>query len=129
MNDSPAGPDSVDGNPAALRQRLVADRDGTVAHIEALNRDLTGIIESVSAANTDDEHDPEGTTLAFERAQVIALVDQAQGHLADLEVVLRRLDAGDYGTCEQCGKPIAAERLLARPSARTCIVCASSTRR
>jgi RNA polymerase-binding protein DksA len=44
--------------------------------------------------------------------------------LADVEAALARRDAGDYGTCETCGRPITAERLAARPAARTCIDCA-----
>jgi RNA polymerase-binding transcription factor DksA len=35
-----------------------------------------------------------------------------------------RLDAGEYGRCESCGEPIAAERLLVRPAATRCIGCA-----
>ncbi|MGW5187829.1 TraR/DksA family transcriptional regulator [Kribbella sp. NPDC004138] len=34
------------------------------------------------------------------------------------------MSAGTYGTCEQCGQPIAPARLQARPAARTCITCA-----
>ena len=75
--------------------------------------------------NADDEHDPEGATIAFERSQLGALVRQARLHLDEVDAALARLDAGTYGTCEACGDPIGEGRLEARPAARTCIRCAS----
>ena len=74
-------------------------------------------------ANADDEHDPEGATIAFERQQIVALTAQLQRSRADIEWALER--GSGYGTCEVCGEPIAPERLEARPTARTCIGCAS----
>ena len=77
--------------------------------------------------NADDEHDPEGATIAFERAQLAALRRQAADHLAEVGAALGRLDGGTYGYCAGCGEPIAAARLEARPTARTCVTCAPRT--
>jgi DnaK suppressor protein len=107
----------------SLRELLAEERVRTLERRQALNRDRDGIIES--STNVDDEHDPEGATIAFERAQIEALIDQANRQLADLDRALRRIEEGDYGDCERCGRPIAPERLAARPTARTCIECAS----
>ena len=74
--------------------------------------------------NADDEHDPEGHTIAFERAQVDALVRQARDRLAEVDAALARLDAGSYGVCERCGGPVGDGRLEARPETRLCIDCA-----
>ena len=87
--------------------------------------DVDAVIEAASDVATDDEHDPEGATIAFERARVGALLDQARDHLVDIDDALRRIDDDRYGRCEVCGKPIGVERLAARPVARTCIGCAS----
>jgi RNA polymerase-binding transcription factor len=106
-------------------EALAADRASTLARIEALTREFDGIVESAALGATDDEHDPEGATIAFERAQVAALLDQARRHLADLDRSIGRLRAGRYGTCERCGQPIPAERLAARPAARACLGCAA----
>ncbi len=57
-------------------------------------------------SNTDDEHDAEGTTIAFERAQVSALHDQAIHDAAALRRTLVSLDDDEFGVCEQCGGPI-----------------------
>ena len=73
------------------------------------------MVAASRSSNADDEHDPEGATIAFERQQVVALLDQARRRLADVEAALARREAGDYGICETCGRPIAPERLAARP--------------
>ncbi|MGZ6792842.1 MAG: TraR/DksA family transcriptional regulator, partial [Mycobacteriales bacterium] len=67
--------------------------------------------------------------LAFERQQVVALLQQAKASLAQAEQALRREADGSYGTCEGCGGSIGAARLEARPSASLCIACASSQSR
>ena len=47
--------------------------------------DHDAIIGTLADANNDDEHDPEGSTVAFERAQVGALLDRPESHLDDLD--------------------------------------------
>jgi RNA polymerase-binding transcription factor DksA len=113
---------------AAVRDLIVAERDRTLAQITELTRDWDGIVESSAGVAVDDEHDPEGATIAFERAQVHGLLDRARGRLADLGRALELLDAGGYGVCEDCRRPIGAERLAARPAATTCIACAARRR-
>lgn len=96
----------------------------TTERLAALTGDYAGIVEASRDSNADDEHDPEGATIAFERQQVAALLEQARRRLADVEVAIRNVEGGIYGICETCGRPIGAERLAARPAARTCIDCA-----
>jgi DnaK suppressor protein len=100
------------------------ERAAVLTQIEALSREFDEVVAASRSSNADDEHDPEGATIAFERQQVAALLEQARSRLADVDAALARRDAGDYGVCETCGRPIAAERLAARPAARTCIDCA-----
>jgi len=103
---------------------LLAEQAAARAQIEALTREFDEVVAASRASNADDEHDPEGTTIAFERQQVVALLEQARDRLAEVEAALARREAGSYGICESCGRPIGAERLAARPAARTCIDCA-----
>lgn len=103
---------------------LTAERAAALAQIEALTREFDEVVAASKASNADDEHDPEGATIAFERQQVVALLDQARRRLEDVEAALARRAEGDYGRCQTCGRPIAPERLAARPAARTCIDCA-----
>lgn len=93
--------------------------------LAALTADFEAMVAASRHSNADDEHDPEGATIAFERSQVAALVVQVRRHLAEVEAAMQRLDDGTYGLCERCGQPIAGARLEARPAARTCIRCAS----
>jgi DnaK suppressor protein len=114
-----------DGTARGLLDR---ERVATLARIEALVDAFREIVSSSVDANADDEHDPEGSTVAFERAQVEALLSEARLQLTELERAEARLHAGAYGSCQRCGSAIGAERLAARPTARLCIRCASSTR-
>ena len=103
----------------------LTDAEGEArARVAALSAQLTGIVETASASSGDDEHDPEGQTIAFDRAQVAALLAAARHDLAEIEAARERVAAGTYGVCARCGRPIAPERLEARPAARTCVTCA-----
>ena len=102
---------------------LGAERAAALAQIEALTREFDEVVAASRASNADDEHDPEGATIAFERQQVVALLERARRRLADVDTAVRAVEAGTYGICETCGRPIAPERLAARPSARTCVTC------
>ncbi len=104
---------------------LADERIAALAQIEALTREFDDVVVASRSSNADDEHDPEGATIAFERQQLVALLDRARQRLADVEAALARRRAGGYGTCESCGGSIGSERLAARPAARTCVACAS----
>jgi len=106
---------------AAARRLLAAERADAEARLAALRRDFDDIVH---AGGTDDEHDPEGSSTAYDRQHVAALLSQAADRLAEITRARGRLDDGSYGRCERCGLPIAAERLAARPTAATCIGCA-----
>ncbi|MGO8955951.1 MAG: TraR/DksA family transcriptional regulator [Streptosporangiaceae bacterium] len=110
------------------RARLLAARQAAVDRLAGLDREFAGIVESAGSANADDEHDPEGATIAFERQHVAALLDQAREQLRQLDAALQRVADGSYGTCVRCGRPIGAERLAARPGADNCISCAGQRR-
>ncbi|MFN8022561.1 MAG: TraR/DksA C4-type zinc finger protein [Acidimicrobiales bacterium] len=82
------------------------------------------IVAGAELTSTDDEHDPEGATIAYERAQVWALLQQARADLHSVDDALAGLELGELPTCASCHGPIATERLLALPGVRTCIDCA-----
>ena len=112
----------------AAAHRLATERKATVEQINALVRAHGEIIEAATSVATDDEHDPEGPTIAFERAQAAAMLQRAQTRLRDLDRAIVRLSQGGYGICELCGLPIAPDRLDALPATRTCIACAGRAR-
>lgn len=108
-----------------VRRRLAAEREQALTRLASLTGDHDAMVAASRDTNADDEHDPEGATIAFERSQIGALTRQVRHHLAELEAAGLRLEAGTYGVCERCGSPIGDARLDALPAARTCIRCAS----
>jgi DnaK suppressor protein len=108
----------------AVQQVLATERLRTLALCQALHDDFESIVEASTSSNADDEHDPEGATVAYERAQVLAMLAQSQLRLDEIDRAIERCEQGSYGICESCGEAIPAERLTARPSARSCLRCA-----
>lgn len=105
------------------RDLLVAERARTRELLAHLREDFEGVVDASRDTNADDEHDPEGQTIAYERSRTGALLRQAERHLTEVASALARVDDGTYGLCEICGQPIAPGRLEARPTARTCVGC------
>jgi DnaK suppressor protein len=70
-----------------------------------------------------DDESGEGGTLAIDRERDIALALQALSITEEIDDALRKLDRGQYGTCETCGQNIMKARLEALPYARQCIAC------
>jgi RNA polymerase-binding transcription factor len=122
------GRDKMTGMESA-RDRLSDEHAQARQRLADLTHDFAAVVAASRDTNADDEHDPEGATIAFERSQLEALVRQAERHLAEIEVALQRVEAGTYGVCEVCGEPIGEARLRARPAAGVCIACAGARRR
>jgi RNA polymerase-binding transcription factor DksA len=116
--------------PKFARFRLNTNRDQALGQIAELEREFAAIVNSTSdgSAGGDDEHDPEGATVAFERQHVAALISQVRAHLAAIDAALRKVDSGTYEICDICGGPIGEERLAARPAALICVRCARRRR-
>lgn len=110
--------------------RLAAEHEQASAQAAQLEREFAAIVDSASggASGGDDEHDPEGATVAFERQHVAALLERARSHLAAIEAAKHKISAGTYEMCDVCGGPIGKDRLSARPASLTCVRCAQSRR-
>lgn len=63
----------------------------------------------------------EGTSMAIDRMQQVAVHDRLQVTRAEVVRALAKLDEGTYGTCDACGEPIPAARLEALPWAVLCV--------
>jgi DnaK suppressor protein len=110
-------PDATGG----VRERLESELAAVEDRMRSMSTDMDGLVDASRNSNADDEHDPEGATIAYERSQLATLLDQARAHRQEVEAALGRLDAGTYGICVVCGEAIGDARLEARPSARTCL--------
>ena len=116
----------IQHDPAVIRAALTADRVLVQGRLAALAGQIAAVIEATAGANSDDEHDPEGATIAFERAQTQALLRAAEHQLAQIDAALARLAEGQYGVCRGCGTLIPAERLQALLTADRCVACSAA---
>ena len=104
---------------AAIRTTLETQRDG-------LRRDLAehgADPDSGELAFDDDAGFADRSHSTEERSRLIAVVETLRSNLRDVDLALTKMSSGRFGACEQCGRPIAAERLEAIPWARLCIDC------
>ncbi len=113
-----------------LRQRReLAARRG--AYREQVER-LTAAAEELALAGeapdmADEEEFAEGDTLHVERDRVLTLTAAARRRIEEVDAALHRLEAGTYGACRTCRRPIPVARLEAVPEATQCVACASGS--
>ncbi|WP_233549905.1 TraR/DksA family transcriptional regulator [Cellulomonas rhizosphaerae] len=108
------------------RARLGELRAEALERLAGLRASKTDLVDAARDSNVDDEHDPEGATIAFERAQVDALAADVAKRFAEIDAAEGRLAAGTYGICAVGGEPIDEARLEARPTATTCLAHAAA---
>ncbi|MEY9776818.1 DnaK suppressor protein [Arthrobacter sp. MW3 TE3886] len=77
-----------------FRILLREERDRKLALLPALRRDITSVNAARLDSNVDDEHDPEGTTIAFELSQASALLEQSRASLLQIDAALARPGRG-----------------------------------
>ena len=105
----------------ALRDRLMSEQ-------KRLNEELEQMRASANPTEERREGSPFGkreeeATESLELERRLALEKQIREQLAEVETALEKFDNDSYGNCEDCGRPIALERLEALPSARLCVAC------
>lgn len=77
--------------------------------------------EGVSVGNSGSRLERTSADIALEADA--AVVSQDAQDVRDIVAARRRVAAGTYGVCVDCGNPIGYERLLAYPTAKRCIDC------
>ncbi|WP_420181023.1 TraR/DksA family transcriptional regulator [Paenarthrobacter sp. TA1.8] len=108
-----------------FRVLLEEERSHKLELLKALRSDISSVSLARQDSNVDDEHDPEGSTIAFELSQASALMSQSQVGLEQIDDALARIAAGTYGLCAVCGVAIPEGRLEARPWTPFCVNHAS----
>jgi RNA polymerase-binding transcription factor DksA len=106
---------------AQARERLEAERQRVEGLIAGVQNEGIGESESEQSGELADydQHPADTASDTFEREKDLAILEQLEGELAEIEAALHRLDEGTYGVDEQTGEPIDPERLEAIPTART----------
>ncbi len=116
--NAPVG-DIVGARVALLRLQESRSRD-----LEETQKALLEIRQLREDRSDDDEHDPEGAPLSGEWTRLARNHQAARQRVRDVQDALANLDAGRYGICVQCGRPIAPGRLEFLPTATRCVKCA-----
>lgn len=106
---------------AELTGELQADEARLLGEIAEAQVDLEELIEDSSDSTGDDQADAGGRT--FDREHEFSLANNTRDMLLQTQRALERLEAGTYGVCESCGKPIGKARLQAFPRATLCVPC------
>ena len=110
-NEAPTA-ETADVDFAAL---LRQSRPGLQAQLTEL-----GFADQGSGLNYDSNF-ADSSQVTAERGEAERLATELQETLDEVEAAIARLEAGTYGLCEDCGKPIGPARLEAMPAARFCI--------
>lgn len=110
---------------ARFRRILDGRRLDAERRLAAIAADRKVLTDARDGATSDDEHDPEGVTLAEEWSRLEGMRDELERELDQIGSAGERLEAGDYGVCAVCGTEIPVERLEVRPFTDRCVACAS----
>jgi len=106
-----------------FKELLEEERRRVLDAIEYLHKENPGSIEEETDDETTDNHIAETATVTLDREIDYTLEENSEHVLSEIEGALARIEAGTYGACVNCGKPIAEERLAAIPWATYCIDC------
>ncbi len=95
--------------------------------LDAEKQRLEQLLERVRANRTQEpEQDSSERAVQLQNQEVVdALGNDARADLEHIKAALARMDAGQYGSCDECGNGIQRARLRAYPLASKCIECAS----
>jgi DnaK suppressor protein len=105
-----------------FRKLLEEERRRVVDAIEYLHKENPGSIEDETEDQTQDTL-ADTATATLDREIDYTLEENSEHVLEAIDAALKRIEDGTYGTCVNCGKPIAEERLAAIPWATHCIDC------
>jgi RNA polymerase-binding protein DksA len=107
-----------------FKQALLQERQRVKAAIDNIHDDHPGTISDETGEDAVyDNHLADTATETYDRELDYTLGENAEHVLAEIDAALERIEHGTYGTCTRCGKPIAPERLEARPWATLDIDC------
>lgn len=101
---------------AVLKQMLEDRRRDIQDRLRSLRETLPAQVAEVKDAEEQSVQD-------FAQDVELALMEMKSETLGQIDEAIRRLEAGAYGTCANCGREIAEARLKALPFATLCLEC------
>ena len=107
---------------ATARKRLEQERTRLQGIRDDLQREQEdSTFEASGELSSFDQHHGDSGTETFELEKNVSLLDQVEDELDEIEAAFQRLERGQYGRCQACGRPIGDERLEAMPATRFCV--------
>jgi RNA polymerase-binding protein DksA len=108
-----------------FKTRLLQERERTVKAIAYLHEENRATTEDEARELSGglDNHLADIATHTYDRELDSTLEESEEQHLSHIEGALNRIEAGTYGICSNCGRPIGVERLEAMPWVTLCIDC------
>jgi DnaK suppressor protein len=108
-----------------FRTALLDERKRIEGAIDYLHRETPGSLEDETeeVLGSSDNHLGDAAAGTLDREIDYTLEEHSEQVLAQIDATLKRIKDGTFGTCTNCGKLIADERLEARPWASLCIDC------
>ena len=106
---------------APFKQKLLAQRASLLDQLASLRGGTVGRAEA--SADHFGQSEDSTAQVSTERELEFALDARENDELSMVDAALRRIEAGTYGHCIDCGAEIPAARLQAAPEASRCIAC------
>lgn len=108
-----------------LRQNLDGERRRLERELAALQDTESGVRADGAAPESGGvgNHLADEGSQTFDLERSFAMQGNLESLLDEVQHALRKFEHGTYGQCDECGKPIAYERLEALPHAALCIEC------
>jgi RNA polymerase-binding protein DksA len=103
-----------------LKKSLLTSRSKIVDNTEHLEQDVhTNTVGGGVKFN----HMADAGSDTFEMDFSMEQLENKENLIYDIDEALRKMEAGTYGECEECGKKITLERLRAIPFTTKCLPC------
>lgn len=108
---------------ATLKDQILADKERVVNSM-TINNDEKSVLAGEGQSDEIDQASSD-----YDRSQALRFRNRNAFYAKKLDKALLKLDAGEYGACEECDEDIKYVRLTARPTAQLCIQCKDEAER
>lgn len=107
------------------KELLLKERRATLNTLDNMeeNQFNTNLKDEVDELSVYDNHPADIGTETYQMELNFALENHEKEALRNIHDALEKIEKGNYGMCEICGKNIKEERLKVAPSAKFCLEC------
>lgn len=112
-----------------FKTRLEGERERLQELVDEYEREIE--VARLTESSSDRSPDPgnaEASSMKLEYAKELSIEQNTLDLLGKVDRALNRIQAGEYGICESCGKAIPVERLDVLPYSTLCVECAAKAR-